>query len=412
MREWLRRHNLENTADIFESEEFNLETLLSLTEQDMLDLNLKMGIRKQLMSAIASETGVKDVEEVSYLKDVQKVKIIGKGAFGAVYEGLWESTTPVAMKIMFNPADREFVNELTLLKSLRHPNCVFWYGIYQEGNERYICTEFLPLGSLDKFLRKTPTLSVHDLLYILIGASAGMKYLSVNNIIHRDLAARNLLVKRADFGGYTVKVSDFGLSRSAESGTYESTNNTFPIKWTAPEAIQSSMYSSKSDVWSYGVVMWETFEFGKLPYYSLSNKETIKYVEEGHRLEEPKILEAHSLGKEIYGMMNDCWKTEPEQRPTFNELHKGISELFLRDDTKFSVPTTSDPPEVIGSQKATSIGEKKTCADVGDSGDAKDQQLPNKTFDSDAISAEQSYCYGQNDAADEVSRQARERYGY
>jgi serine/threonine protein kinase len=141
----------------------------------------------------------------------------------------------------------------------------------------WIVTEFLSLGSLRHLLQRDGArVTSSALLLMAKDAAAGMKYLSQNRILHRDLAARNLLVKAED-KRFVVKVADYGLSRVTD-GTYYSRSRKFPVKWTAPEALQFAKFTTKSDVWSYGVVLWEMFEFGKVPYQGMSNRDAMQFV--------------------------------------------------------------------------------------------------------------------------------------
>jgi len=236
------------------------------------------------------------------------------------------------MKKMLNPNDKEFENELSLLKSLRHPNFVILYGMYidPETNEKFICTEFLALGGLDKFLKEYPSLSFDTLLSLAIGSCAGMNYLSRNNIVHRDLAARNLLVTRGEDNILTAKVTDFGLSRSVSEGEYESTSKLCPIKWTAPEAIMYQKFTTRSDVWSFGIVLWEIFESGKTPYPGMSNKEALDFVKSGGRLEKPSSLNGENPSL-VYSLMLKCWDDDPEKRPLFDDIYIQLSDIRKND---------------------------------------------------------------------------------
>jgi serine/threonine protein kinase len=144
-------------------------------------------------------------------------------------------------------------------------------------------------------------------------AAAGMKYLGEKKVIHRDLAARNLLVAHGDARHRSiVKIADFGLSRVTEGGFYQSDKNTIPFKWTAPEVIKHGTFSSGSDVWSFGVTMWEIFSYGDLPYQSMSNKEATDAVAQGYRLPSPS-----GCLQDVYQVMLSCWKEGVDDRPSF-----------------------------------------------------------------------------------------------
>ena len=135
-------------------------------------------------------------------------------------------------------------------------------------------------------------------------AAAGMKYLGEKKVIHRDLAARNLLAAHGDVNHKSiVKIADFGLSRVTEGGFYQSENQTIPFKWTAPEVIKHGTFSSSSDVWSFGITMWEIFSYGELPYQSMTNKEATDAVAQGYRL-----LSLSACPENIYQTMQSCWR--------------------------------------------------------------------------------------------------------
>jgi serine/threonine protein kinase len=147
-------------------------------------------------------------------------------------------------------------------------------------------------------------------------AAAGMTYLEEKKVIHRDLAARNLLATHGDIHHKaTIKIADFGLSRITEAGFYKSETKTIPFKWTAPEVILHGTYSSGSDVWSFGITMWEIFSYGELPYHSMTNKETTDAVVQGYRLSSPS-----KCPQSIYQVMQFCWKENANDRPSFEVL--------------------------------------------------------------------------------------------
>jgi len=148
-----------------------------------------------------------------------------------------------------------------------------------------------------------------------------MAYLEGKNIIHRDLACRNLLCKE-ESEILIVKISDFGLSREIED-FYESQDGNLPIKWTAPEVFKTSKHTIKSDVWAYGITIWEIFSFGEVPYSDLDNSLTREKVSNGFRL--PKPSECPNI---IYQLMLDCWKENPNERPSFRDITLRLKEII------------------------------------------------------------------------------------
>jgi serine/threonine protein kinase len=144
-------------------------------------------------------------------------------------------------------------------------------------------------------------------------AAAGMKYLGEKKVIHRDLAARNLLAAHGDaHHKCIVKIADFGLSRVSEGGFYQSDKKSISFKWTAPEVIKYGRYSSSSDVWSFGVTMWEIFSYGEIPYQFMSNKEATEAVTQGYRLPSPS-----ACPQDVYQVILSCWNEDADDRPSF-----------------------------------------------------------------------------------------------
>jgi len=216
-----------------------------------------------------------------------------------------------------------FQSELKVLSSLQHPNVLRILGVYTDNNgEKYIVTEFLEKGSLDKFLRRRELSSV-ELLQIANQVAGGMLYLHKSNIIHRDLAARNVLVKEEN-GKYQVCISDFGLSREMKDEHYiASKGQKIAVKWSPLEVMKYREFSTKSDIWSFGILLWELWERGSIPYPELSNSETLTRVAEGYRLPKPV-----SAPEELYLLMMRCWNEDPQQRPEFKEIQEFLSILL------------------------------------------------------------------------------------
>lgn len=149
-----------------------------------------------------------------------------------------------------------------------------------------------------------------------------MSFLDSKKIVHRDLSARNCLVSETD-GRYVVKVTDFGMSRSLETEYYKPSSNTVPIRWTAPEAIKKSHYTSASDVWSFGIVCWEIFSYASNPYDWLSNKEVVENIMRGERLPKPE-----NCPEEFWTIILSCWNINPQERPKFSDLTKQIQGII------------------------------------------------------------------------------------
>ncbi|XP_062998940.1 tyrosine-protein kinase Fes/Fps [Elgaria multicarinata webbii] len=278
---------------------------------------------------ITKKTGiilVKPVMKDKWALDHEDVLLgqrIGQGNFGEVFSGrLRCDNTPVAVKSCRETLPPElkvrFLQEARILKQYSHPNIVRLIGVCTQKHPIYIVMELVQGGDFLTFLRNEGAqLGSKALLKMMENAAAGMAYLASKHCIHRDLAARNCLVTEKN----TLKISDFGMSREQEDGIYSSTGSMkqIPVKWTAPEALTYGRYSSESDVWSFGILMWEAFSLGATPYPNMSNQQTREAVEKGIHLSIPDQCPA-----EVYQLMLRCWEYEPESRPNFNTLHQEL----------------------------------------------------------------------------------------
>eukprot|EP01117_Protostelium_nocturnum_P015053 TRINITY_DN5799_c0_g1_i1.p1 TRINITY_DN5799_c0_g1~~TRINITY_DN5799_c0_g1_i1.p1 ORF type:complete len:1220 (+),score=385.00 TRINITY_DN5799_c0_g1_i1:201-3860(+) len=247
--------------------------------------------------------------------------IIGSGQFGKVYKADWNGTQ-VAMKGMktVDDDDTKWKEEIILLQKLNHPNVVRFLGVNKMEGILYMVLEFAEKGSLDHFLYKeenTNVLTTSDLLRMVFDITNGMIYLVSKNVVHRDLAARNVLLDAS----LHCKISDFGLSE--EQTNEEGTVDQMPYRWSAPEMIQHKKSSFASDVWSFGVVMWEIFNLGGIPYKAMVNKDVVTFVLGGGRLEQPV-----RCPQEVYAIMLKCWCDKPEDRPSFDAIRAEILSKF------------------------------------------------------------------------------------
>jgi len=194
-------------------------------------------------------------------------------------------------------------------------------------DKNYLIFEYMSRGSMLDFLREEgKNLTEKNFLNLGIGVAKGMAYVDSRNIIHKDLSARNVLVAVVD-GKYIAKISDFGLSRQTDTGYYKVINSKIPIKWTAPEVLEGKACSTKSDVWSFGVCMWEIYSLGKEPYNWLNNKEVTEQVPKGLRLDKPE-----NCSDDVWTIVKDCWLPEPEDRPRFKRI---VEKLQLTKKQKF-----------------------------------------------------------------------------
>ncbi|XP_016037313.3 ephrin type-B receptor 1-B isoform X1 [Drosophila simulans] len=275
--------------------------------------------------------------------------IIGGGEFGDVCRGRLKippnfvQDIDVAIKTL-KPGSSEkarcdFLTEASIMGQFDHPNVIYLQGVVTRSNPVMIITEYMENGSLDTFLRvndgKFQTL---QLIVMLRGIASGMSYLSDMNYVHRDLAARNVLVNAQ----LICKIADFGLSREIEnaSDAYTTRGGKIPVRWTAPEAIAFRKFTSASDVWSYGVVLWEVMSYGERPYWNWSNQDVIKSIEKGYRLPAPM-----DCPEALYQLMLDCWQKQRTHRPTFASIVSTLDNLARQPQ---SLLTTRPSPESDG----------------------------------------------------------------
>uniref|UniRef100_A0A8B9K8F2 Tyrosine-protein kinase n=1 Tax=Astyanax mexicanus TaxID=7994 RepID=A0A8B9K8F2_ASTMX len=265
---------------------------------------------------------IKDKKWILNHEDVILGELLGKGNFGEVFKGTLRDKTPVAVKTCKEdlPQDLKikFLSEARILKQYDHPNIVKLIGVCTQRQPIYIVMELVPGGDFLSFLRKKKEdLKTKQLVKFALDAAAGMAYLELKNCIHRDLAARNCLVGENN----VLKISDFGMSRQEDDGIYSSSGlKQIPIKWTAPEALNYGRYSSESDVWSYGILLWETFSLGVCPYPGMTNQQAREQVEKGYRMSCPQ-----KCPDEVYKIMQRCWDYKPENRPKFSDIHRELS---------------------------------------------------------------------------------------
>uniref|UniRef100_UPI00398EEECB ephrin type-B receptor 2 n=1 Tax=Pristiophorus japonicus TaxID=55135 RepID=UPI00398EEECB len=276
------------------------------------------------------------VREFAKEIDISSVKIeqvIGAGEFGEVCSGHLKLPGKreifVAIKTLKSgyteKQRRDFLSEASIMGQFDHPNVIHLEGVVTKSSPVMIITEFMENGSLDSFLRQNDgQFTVIQLVGMLRGIAAGMKYLADMSYVHRDLAARNILVN----SNLVCKVSDFGLSRFLEDDTSDPTYTSalggkIPIRWTAPEAIQYRKFTSASDVWSYGIVMWEVMSYGERPYWDMTNQDVINAIEQDYRLPPPM-----DCPTALHQLMLDCWQKDRNNRPKFGQIVNTLDKMI------------------------------------------------------------------------------------
>ncbi|XP_006759561.1 PREDICTED: BDNF/NT-3 growth factors receptor [Myotis davidii] len=267
---------------------------------------------------------------------------LGEGAFGKVFLAECYNLCPehdkilVAVKTLKDASDnarKDFHREAELLTNLQHEHIVKFYGVCVEGDPLIMVFEYMKHGDLNKFLRAhgpdavlmaegnpPAELTQSQMLHIAQQIAAGMVYLASQHFVHRDLATRNCLVGE----NLLVKIGDFGMSRDVYSTDYYRVggHTMLPIRWMPPESIMYRKFTTESDVWSLGVVLWEIFTYGKQPWYQLSNNEVIECITQGRVLQRPR-----TCPQEVYELMLGCWQREPHMRKNIKGIHTLLQNL-------------------------------------------------------------------------------------
>ncbi|XP_042629081.1 high affinity nerve growth factor receptor-like [Cyprinus carpio] len=277
-------------------------------------------------------------------KDIVLKWELGEGAFGKVYLAECANLCPdtdkmlvaiKTLKVTNESTRQDFQREAELLTVLQHEHIVRFYGVCADGEPLAMVFEYMRHGDLNRFLRahgpdarildemKIPPMSqltLPQMLHIAAQIASGMVYLASLHFVHRDLATRNCLVGE----GLVVKIGDFGMSRDIYSTDYYRVGGRtmLPIRWMPPESIMYRKFTTESDIWSFGVVLWEIFTYGKQPWYQLSNSEAIECITQGRELERPR-----TCPKEVHLLMQGCWQREPQQRLVIKDIYSRLVAL-------------------------------------------------------------------------------------
>ena len=278
---------------------------------------------------------------------IDVVDKLGEGYFGNVFKarapglvrGDYTAGEFVAVKTLKDDANPErlqdFAKEVNVCVQFDHPNIVRLLGVCTASAQRCMIFEYMDLGSLDYCLRSSNpndedyspsgfSLIPDNFLSLVLQLSRAMDYLASLNFVHRDIASRNCLLDSE----FTAKIADFGLSRNISAQNYyrigAGKKNYLPIRWMPPEALLYGKFTLKSDVWSFGTLMWEVYTYGQLPYTGLSNHEVIDFIKDSKVLERPDNC---PMG--VYDIMRSCWVRIPSQRPSMKQIMNRL-ELYSR----------------------------------------------------------------------------------
>ncbi|XP_071400101.1 fibroblast growth factor receptor 1b isoform X2 [Centroberyx affinis] len=313
-------------------------------------------------------------------------KPLGEGCFGQVVlaeaVGIDKNKptrlSKVAVKMLKADATEkdlsDLISEMEMMKMIgKHKNIINLLGACTQDGPLYVVVEYASQGNLREYLRaRRPVgleywsgprqaslgnLEIRELVSAAYQVARGMAYLASKKCIHRDLAARNVLVTEDN----VMKIADFGLARDIHHIDYykKTTNGRLPVKWMAPEALFDRIYTHQSDVWSFGVLLWEIFTLGGSPYPGVPVEELFKLLKEGHRMERPS-----ACTQELYLMMRDCWHAVPSRRPTFQQLvedlDRTLSLMANQEYLDLSVPLVQYSP--LGSDTYSSSASAHSCS--------------------------------------------------
>ncbi|XP_033740616.1 ALK tyrosine kinase receptor-like isoform X2 [Pecten maximus] len=297
---------------------------------------------------------------------IRLVSMIGKGAFGEVFYGLLADVAhlrkelPVAIKTLpslcSEQTKSEFFFEAIILSKFKHPNIIRFLGISIDDRSMFLILELMEGGDLRTFVRdarprekgECSSLSTLDLLKLSFDIAKGCQYLESNKFIHRDIAARNCLLTEKG-PNRVAKIGDFGMARDILRTNYYRKNGSamIPVKWMPSEAFMDGVFTSKTDVWAFGVVLWEVFTMGFVPYPGKTNAEVMKYVLGHGRLNQPPLCSG-----ELYELMKKCWKSKPKDRPSFVSIvetmtrikceHNNVDSIKLENLSKDPAPFVID----------------------------------------------------------------------
>uniref|UniRef100_H3B6P5 Tyrosine-protein kinase receptor n=1 Tax=Latimeria chalumnae TaxID=7897 RepID=H3B6P5_LATCH len=272
-------------------------------------------------------------------EQITVVRELGQGSFGMVYEGFFKGIlkdqpeTRVALKTVNVSASLreriEFLNEASVMKAFKCHHVVRLLGVVSQGQPVLVIMELMTRGDLKSFLRSLrpdadnnpgfPPPTLKEMIRMAGEISDGMAYLNAKKFIHRDLAARNCMVAE----DFTVKIGDFGMTRDIYETDYyrKGGKGLLPVRWMSPESLKDGIFTTHSDVWSFGVVLWEIATLAEQPYQGMSNEQVLHYVMNNGTLEKPE-----NCPDKLHKLMTWCWQQNPKHRPSFHRILESIKD--------------------------------------------------------------------------------------
>ncbi|XP_069861955.1 leukocyte tyrosine kinase receptor [Dipodomys merriami] len=302
--------------------------------------------------------------------NVTLLRALGHGAFGEVYEGLViglpgdSSPLQVAIKTLPELCSRQdeldFLMEALIISKFSHKNIVRCVGLSFRAAPRLILLELMSGGDMKSFLRQSrphpgqpSPLNMQDLLHLAQDIAQGCHYLEENHFIHRDIAARNCLLSCAG-PSRVAKIGDFGMARDIYRASYyrKGGRALLPVKWMPPEALLEGVFTSKTDSWSFGVLLWEIFSLGYMPYPGRTNQEVLDFVVAGNRMDPPR-----GCPGPVYRIMTQCWQHQPELRPNFASISERL-QYCTQDPDVLNSPLPVEAGPIVEEEGACALGNR------------------------------------------------------